>query len=526
MIPQKNQDKGNEDQMDFLSFLRMVDPDELKLQQQEKDEELRAKTAQEHPSKKNSRLQRIKPLLLKKKSKIGLTVRRGQSDPKLDSHVHLFSDSQVSSDSEDYLYYVQSLVDYEGNTEKKELRFGKQVSIGVLNCNESNQTYYGRIISDDAGFETNLGWFPKDTVRKVDLSKDHTLGQSRSVYMLSFMDIMSNFELYSIFRQYLQHTYSEENLNFWIDAEKYKTASDSSVRASVLAKMVDLYLLPDAPKEINVTKSKKLAATKMLAAAPRVADTNFLTEMQNEVRTIMEGMIPRFLDSEFAKSLILPKKESDRKLKSGEVKEIADDSEINKLFTNGSFIWDNNCEEIEESLTKALDDDCSRDPQIQDEEPDEQLVWEDADSDFVESPRPDNTQVEESLKKAQGVTCAVLDELEKNVQNFRQFTRKCTEYKVLMPLARFISKHLSPSIGLVREKLKVKKPRKKRGWTGELEKEEDPFEKLKLATTQSLSTILSTLHGIRKKVVEVSDVALILAVAKDLNTTRCMIFNH
>lgn len=59
-------------------------------------------------------------------------------------------------------------------------------------------------------------------------------------------------DLFKEFANYLQQSYCIENLEFWIATQEYKKCTNDTLLASRCEKMINAYIRPNSPHEINI----------------------------------------------------------------------------------------------------------------------------------------------------------------------------------------------------------------------------------------------------------------------------------
>nr|XP_002130938.1 regulator of G-protein signaling 5-like isoform X1 [Ciona intestinalis] len=72
------------------------------------------------------------------------------------------------------------------------------------------------------------------------------------------------------FREFLASEYSENNLDFWLDCEKYKNCGEAKMH-TVAAQVVSTYLKPGSAHEVNVSYSSRKFAELKAASCERDA---------------------------------------------------------------------------------------------------------------------------------------------------------------------------------------------------------------------------------------------------------------
>lgn len=98
-----------------------------------------------------------------------------------------------------------------------------------------------------------------------------------------------------LFREFLRSEYSEENLEFWIACEEYRTMRDERQVVPQAQKIFTDFVAIQAPREINLdSKTREATATRM--SSP---DRSTFEIAQKRIQALMEkDSYPRFLRSD------------------------------------------------------------------------------------------------------------------------------------------------------------------------------------------------------------------------------------
>uniref|UniRef100_A0A671PLN0 Si:ch211-196h16.12 n=2 Tax=Sinocyclocheilus anshuiensis TaxID=1608454 RepID=A0A671PLN0_9TELE len=98
------------------------------------------------------------------------------------------------------------------------------------------------------------------------------------------------------FRWFLRSEFSEENLEFWLACEEYKSASGSRLAARA-QNIYKQFINPDAPREVNLDGETREALTGLMEDP--TAQT--FDEAQQRIFSLMaKDSFPRFLRSSFS----------------------------------------------------------------------------------------------------------------------------------------------------------------------------------------------------------------------------------
>uniref|UniRef100_H2Z8N2 RGS domain-containing protein n=1 Tax=Ciona savignyi TaxID=51511 RepID=H2Z8N2_CIOSA len=106
-------------------------------------------------------------------------------------------------------------------------------------------------------------------IRKAKHQKRCNRSSSKSQLNL----LMSRTVGVAAFREYLASEYSENNLDFWIDCEKYRHSNEQDME-SVAGRIVAKYLKPGSPHEVNLNYASRKFAELKAAKREREAFAN------------------------------------------------------------------------------------------------------------------------------------------------------------------------------------------------------------------------------------------------------------
>nr|XP_005163294.1 regulator of G-protein signaling 18 isoform X1 [Danio rerio] len=111
----------------------------------------------------------------------------------------------------------------------------------------------------------------------------------------SFEDLLSHSDGVEVFTRFLRTEFSEENIEFWLACEDFKT-TESSTKLQTKAKQIHaIFIDKEAPKEINIDHSTKAAIEKNI-----LQPTNSCFDAaQHKIYGLMKrDCYPRFLASD------------------------------------------------------------------------------------------------------------------------------------------------------------------------------------------------------------------------------------
>ncbi|KAG7487597.1 hypothetical protein MATL_G00025350 [Megalops atlanticus] len=104
-----------------------------------------------------------------------------------------------------------------------------------------------------------------------------------------------------VFRAFLKSEFSDENIDFWLTCENYKKIKSSEKMKSEAKKIYELYILAEAPKEVNIDHQTRELIRGQMKTPSRLC----FDEAQNIVYRLMErDSYPRFLRSNIYKTLL------------------------------------------------------------------------------------------------------------------------------------------------------------------------------------------------------------------------------
>nr|XP_039269143.1 uncharacterized protein LOC120344125 isoform X1 [Styela clava] len=125
-------------------------------------------------------------------------------------------------------------------------------------------------------------------------SKRSIMDENAKPADMTLEEMMKNKVAMQAFRDYLKSEYSEENLDFWLDCEAYKTMK-SSKQMKMAFKIFSQYLARSAPREINIDFETRARTEERL----KNPDKETFVEPQNCIYSLMKcDSFRRFLASE------------------------------------------------------------------------------------------------------------------------------------------------------------------------------------------------------------------------------------
>ncbi|TNN81552.1 Regulator of G-protein signaling 18 [Liparis tanakae] len=111
----------------------------------------------------------------------------------------------------------------------------------------------------------------------------------------SFEELLQHSDGVESFSQFLRTEFSEENIEFWLACEEYKTIESDTKLLSRAKYIYTIYIDSEAPKEINIDYSTKSAIQKVIAQPTK----SCFEAAQMKVYSLMKkDSYPRFLHSD------------------------------------------------------------------------------------------------------------------------------------------------------------------------------------------------------------------------------------
>ncbi|KAM9428275.1 regulator of G-protein signaling 21-like [Salvelinus alpinus] len=131
--------------------------------------------------------------------------------------------------------------------------------------------------------------------KKTDTNNNNISPEAALRWSDSFEDLIRHSDGVETFSQFLKTEFSEENIEFWLACEEYKTI-DSEIRLISKAKhMYSVFIEAEAPKEVNIDYASKVAIQKTMASPTNTC----FDAAQSKVYSLMKkDCYPRFLTSD------------------------------------------------------------------------------------------------------------------------------------------------------------------------------------------------------------------------------------
>ncbi|XP_072297292.1 regulator of G-protein signaling 18 [Eucyclogobius newberryi] len=110
-----------------------------------------------------------------------------------------------------------------------------------------------------------------------------------------FEEVMKDSDGVEVFSQFLKSEFSEENIEFWLACEDYKTVDSETKLLSKAKYIFTVFIESDAPKEVNIDHSTKMAIEQSISQPTM----SCFDAAQKKVYSLMQkDSYPRFLHSD------------------------------------------------------------------------------------------------------------------------------------------------------------------------------------------------------------------------------------
>ncbi|XP_028329524.1 regulator of G-protein signaling 21-like [Gouania willdenowi] len=131
-------------------------------------------------------------------------------------------------------------------------------------------------------------------------SKRHCF-EEISIWSHSLETLLSSKYGMKVFQAFLRSEFSDENLEFWLVCEDFKTNRSSFRMSNRARKIFKCYIQAESPREINIDqKTREIIRRNIQAPSPACFDN-----AQKIVYSLMErDSYPRFLKSDFYKAFL------------------------------------------------------------------------------------------------------------------------------------------------------------------------------------------------------------------------------
>ncbi|XP_010893418.1 regulator of G-protein signaling 18 [Esox lucius] len=180
----------------------------------------------------------------------------------------------------------------------KEEAYFKMLGPGDLNASRMKECssrlkdskYRFSLLLTKSGSHENVSPEKKTTTATNNISTEEALRWSDS-----FEELLRHSDGVETFSQFLRTEFSEENIEFWLACEEYKSIHSETKKISKAKQMYAVFIESEAPKEVNIDYATKQAIQKNIAAP---TDSCF-----DAAQTVVYGLMkkdcyPRFLTSD------------------------------------------------------------------------------------------------------------------------------------------------------------------------------------------------------------------------------------
>uniref|UniRef100_A0A8C8CGY0 RGS domain-containing protein n=1 Tax=Oncorhynchus tshawytscha TaxID=74940 RepID=A0A8C8CGY0_ONCTS len=141
-----------------------------------------------------------------------------------------------------------------------------------------------------SGSHENISPEKKTTTATSNISPEAALSWSST-----FEELLRHSDGVETFSQFLRTEFSEENIEFWLACEEYKTIDSDSRLITKAKQMYAVFIEADAPKEVNIDYATKVAIQKAITTPTNTC----FDAAQSKVYSLMKkDCYPRFLTSE------------------------------------------------------------------------------------------------------------------------------------------------------------------------------------------------------------------------------------
>uniref|UniRef100_A0A3Q4BP06 RGS domain-containing protein n=1 Tax=Mola mola TaxID=94237 RepID=A0A3Q4BP06_MOLML len=157
------------------------------------------------------------------------------------------------------------------------------------NCNKDRKSRLSLFLTRSGSHE-NVSPNKKTNTAPSNISPESALQWSNS-----FEELLKHSDGVDVFSRFLRTEFSEENIEFWLACEEYKTIDSETRRLSKAKCIYTVFCEADAPKEVNIDYNTKMAIQENLAQSTR----SCFEAAQLQVYSLMKkDSYPRFLHSD------------------------------------------------------------------------------------------------------------------------------------------------------------------------------------------------------------------------------------
>ncbi|KAM9844612.1 regulator of G-protein signaling 18 [Aulostomus maculatus] len=131
--------------------------------------------------------------------------------------------------------------------------------------------------------------------KKTNTSSSNTSPEAALQWSDSFDELLKHSDGVETFSQFLRTEFSEENIEFWLACEEYKTYDSEKKLLSKAKCIYTIFIESDAPKEVNIDYTTKMAIQKDIVKPTK----SCFEAAQMKVYSLMKkDSYPRFLQSD------------------------------------------------------------------------------------------------------------------------------------------------------------------------------------------------------------------------------------
>lgn len=172
----------------------------------------------------------------------------------------------------------------------KMLSEDKLLACGMKDTHPRNNRSRLSLLLTKSGSHENVSPEKKPPAKPNHIAPDMALRWSDS-----FEELLSHSDGVEVFTRFLRSEFSEENIEFWLACEDFKT-TESATKLQTKAKQIHaIFIDKEAPKEINIDHSTKAAIEKNILQLTR----SCFNVAQDKIYSLMKrDCYPRFLTSD------------------------------------------------------------------------------------------------------------------------------------------------------------------------------------------------------------------------------------
>ncbi|XP_049454246.1 regulator of G-protein signaling 18 [Epinephelus fuscoguttatus] len=131
--------------------------------------------------------------------------------------------------------------------------------------------------------------------KKTNTTPSNITAEAALQWSDSFEELLKHSDGVESFSQFLRTEFSEENIEFWLACEEYKTIDSETKLLSKAKYIYTVYIESEAPKEVNIDYNTKMAIQKVIAHPTK---TCFEAAQMKVYSLMKKDSYPRFLHSD------------------------------------------------------------------------------------------------------------------------------------------------------------------------------------------------------------------------------------